>query len=225
MTSIQALIDNELSIKEQRIRSGKYSPSLLGGCYRRQYYNRIDEPKSEDIDNRSLRVFACGDLFHDFVQKLLVKNNPEVKTEVMCEDDDFKGFADIVNGDEVADIKSMHSFGFHYLKDQTVDYIRKEKANNFLQCALYCKLLGKKLIRIVWVSKDDLCIQEALDEYFPYWAGLLDEEITKLQWYWKEKTLPPPEPRLYGVDKKTKKPRECSFCSWKTTCEKTNAKS
>jgi len=217
MTSIQELVDLELGKKEERIRSGKFSPSLLGSCYRRQWWNRANEPQTNPPDERSKRIFACGNLFHDFVQSVITKNNKDIEIEKLVETEDFKGFADIVNGEEVIDLKSQHSKSFWYMQGKTKEEIGKEKFNNFMQCAFYAVNLKKPLIRLVFISKDDLCIQEYPDEVYPYWAGLLDEEITKLQWYWKGKTLPPAEPRLYPQKDGTY--RECTYCAFLDKCK------
>jgi CRISPR/Cas system-associated exonuclease Cas4 (RecB family) len=222
--NIQELIDKELGTpKPDRVRSGLYSPSLLGSCYRRQYYNMTGEIQSNPPDNRALRIFRVGDIFHQLIQDTLTKANFDIKVEVEVKDDLFKGFADIVTIDTVIDIKSVHSKSFWYMS-KTED-IKKEKYSNWMQVALYAQLLGLNRFGLCFVSKDDLCVQEYYDTFDDfYWAGQLDEERTKLSWYKKEKTLPPAEPRLYGIDKKTNKPKECEWCSFKDTCFKLEKK-
>lgn len=212
--NLQELINAEL-LKEQeskkdRIRSGKYSPSLLGACFKRQYWNRTNEEPSNPPDEATLRKFKAGNLFEKFAVDLAIKQNPELLLQVKVEDDDFLGFADIVNGEEVIDIKSIHSKGFWYM--QNTEDIRKEKFNNFMQVLFYSLKLNKKYGKLCFISKDDLTIAEYRQELDNYWLNELDMEITKLQYYWKSKVIPPSEPRLYSG-------KECKWCSFKDKCK------
>lgn len=213
-TSIQDLIDEAL-VRPDRKGSGKWKPSSFGYCYRRQYWERKGEKVTNPVDKRTLRVFKAGSLFHDFVQKLIVEKHPDIKTEVLIETDDVKGYADIVNGDEVTDVKSIHSQGFTYL-DKTKD-IQKEKYNNWLQLATYAVLLGKPMMRIVWVSKDDLRIQEYLFPVNDYWKGEVNKELSTLRAFWEGSVLPPAQPRCFKQKDGTFK--ECEkYCPFYTAC-------
>lgn len=212
--NIQEIINLELQkeqlSKQGRERSGKYSPSLLGGCYRKQYWNRINEPQSNPPDERSLRKFKAGNLFEKFAVDLAIKQNPSLLLQVKVEDNDFLGFADIVNGEEVIDIKSIHSKGFWYM-EKSKD-IREDKYNNWMQVLFYAWKLNKKYGKLCFISKDDLTIAEYRQELDDYWLNELDLEITKLQYYSSMKTIPPAYPRLYNG-------KECDFCQFKNTCE------
>jgi hypothetical protein len=209
--SIQSLIDKAL-IRPERERSGKFNPSSFGGCYRKQYWNRKNEPKSNPPDERQIRVFAAGQLFHDFVQNLM----PNCKKEVLVESDDVKGFADLVSDTEVIDIKSQHSKSFWYMAKFKGDDIKKEKYSNWLQVLYYARELGKKFGRLVFVSKDDLAIQEYVQPLDDYWLGQIDAELKALRYLWKKDELPPAKPRC----KPNKKGEywECNYCDWKDKC-------
>jgi len=211
--NIQELVNKELATEQEsrkdRQRSGKYSPSLLGCCYRRQWWNRSNEPVSNPSDERSLRIFKVGNFFHKWVQDLITKNNPDISTEVKLEDDNFLGFADVVNGEEVIDIKSVHSKAFWYM-EKSKDIV-KDKYNNWLQVMFYAQKLGKKYGKLTFISKDDLTIAEYRQELDGYWLNELDMEITKLEYYWEHKTLPPGDPRAYDG-------KECKYCNFQKTC-------
>lgn len=215
MITIQALLDDKLKAKDEqkRIRSHKFSPSSFGYCYRKQIFNRQDVPKTNPPDARSLRIFACGNLFHDFVQQFF----PDAQTEVLVELDDLKGYADIVRDDEVVDIKSCHSGQFNYLCTPGYD-IATEKYSNIIQLMAYALYLGKPRGRLVFVSKDDLRIEE-----FPFftekWKDQVELELQTLRSYWNlgAGQLPPPVPRAFidGVDKF----KECrKYCAWRDHC-------
>lgn len=209
---IQDLIDEQLEPKEKRIRSGKWNPSKFGKCYRQQYWHRMDEPQTNPPDKRSMRVFKAGSLFHAFVQDLLIERG--YQSEVLIETDDIKGFADLVGDDEVADIKSQHSKSFWYMT-KTSD-IKSEKYDNWLQVMFYAIELGKKYARLVFISKDDLCIQEYREEVNDYWKKEVEKELTALRQFWSCGVLPEAKPRLYP--QKDGSFKECQYCNWLDKC-------
>ena len=210
MIPIQDLIDKALEPKEKKPRSGKWSPSSFGRCYRYQYWLRKDEPVINPPDARVLRVFKSGSLFHNFVQGLVAGDK-----EVEIETDDVKGYADIVNDEEVVDIKSQHSYSFWHRKKEE-NNIKEKLYPNWLQVMWYCQVLNKKRGRLVFVSKDDLCIQEYMQDNDEYWKGEVSKELTKLRLYWQADKLPPAQPRAYKD--KLGDPQECKYCLWKDKC-------
>ena len=210
MRTIQSLIDEALKPKP-RERSGKWSPSSFGGCYRKQYWNRQDEPKSNPPDERGLRVFKAGQLFHDFVQGLL----PDMQSEVLIECADVKGYADLVSGNEVIDIKSQHSKSFWWMKKKDCD-IKKEKYSNWLQVLYYARELKKEFGRLVFISKDDLCVAEYVQPLDDYWLTEIESELFALRTFWLQGSLPEPKPRC--EPRKNGTYWECDYCDWKDKC-------
>lgn len=219
--SLQSLIDKALERKGDRVRSGKYSPSSLGKCFRAQYWNRKNEPVSNPIDERTNRIFKAGNLFHEFVQEIICFNHPEAQKEVKIVTDDFVGFADLVLTDEVIDLKSQHSKAFWYRKDMIWKELETKLLCNILQVVFYASNLGKDKARLVFISKDDLCIQEYPIEV-KKWVEPLNQEIATLKGYWAKQTLPPACPRAYPD--KDGIPAEGKYCSWKDLCEKMEGK-
>lgn len=214
MKPIQEILDEIIAEKEKepRVSSGKWSPSNLGRCFRYQFWKRKGEAQTNAPDKRALRVFRVGDMFHSFVQTEITKRNPDVKVEVPIETGDVKGRADLVTEEEVIDLKTMHSRGFHYLRGKTFDEIYEDKKPNFMQVGWYCKELGKNRGRIVFISKDDLCIQEVA---FPITNKILTDvegELCDLRYFWDNDELPPAQPRAYSG-------KECGFCPFKDKCE------
>ena len=210
MSSIQELIDTKLAKKNEgefeKRNTGKYHPSSLGRCYRMQYWQRKGEKPSNPPDARTLRVFQAGHLFHDFIQQYL----PKHEVEVVCEAKNIKGSADIVTDDTVIDIKSQHSRAFWWMKKKGAD-IRKEKYNNWLQVACYAFILDKPKLRLVFISKDDLCITEYNDT-LANWSEELTKEVRTLDGIWEEDVLPAATPRCYNG-------KECDYCNFKSKCK------
>lgn len=213
---------NEILLAEQekrkdRVRSGKWSPSQFGGCFRKQYWNRKNEPKTNPPDERALRVFKAGHFFHDFVQGLITKGDNNAEIEVLIEDENVCGYADIVLSNEVVEVKSQHSRAFWWMNKSNKSII-EEKINNVLQNTYYAVRLGKEFIRLVYVSKDDLCINEYKLRVTDQLKEMLRDELDVLNGWWKANRLPSANPRLYiGKDGKSK---ECNnYCDWKDKCK------
>lgn len=205
--TIDEYLLNKQAERANRERSGCYSPSSFGKCYRAQYWNRKNEPQTNPPDIISLRRFACGDLFHDFVQNMLPPHQNEVLVKV---DPDILGYADIVGDNFVADLKSQHSKAFWWMSRP--DYnIEEEKLPNILQVVYYASRLNKPIAKLVFISKDDLCIEER-DFAVDKWLPKLETEITMLRDYWKGELLPPPMPRAYGG-------KEGKYCGWLEKCK------
>lgn len=215
-STIQSQIDEALARKQaeraNRVRSGKWSPSSFGYCFRRQFWNRKNEPVTNPPDARSLRVFACGDFFHDFVKSLVRKELH--REEVKCESADTFGYADIELLNEVVDIKSQHSRAFwHMTKEAKAGKsILEIKPENVLQVAWYAIQLGKEFIRLIYVSKDDLCCEEFRLRITPEIMAKINAELAVLNDFWKNGKLPSAQPRAYGGDK------ECGYCQFKDKC-------
>lgn len=215
--SLTEIIDKALleeqAARASRERSGKYNPSSLGRCYRMQYWNRQNVPQSNPVDVRTLRIFRVGSLFHDFVQGFI----PDAQCEVEISTPDLYGFADVVTTDTVWDIKSQHSRAFWYMEKAGYD-IAKERYTNILQVVCYGIILGKEKAKLLFISKDDLCTAE-YEFKVSEWAHEVTKEVDALRNFWSGKTLPPPKPRAYGVDKKNSQPNECyKYCPFRDKC-------
>ena len=206
--SIQEKIDEVLKKESERERkpSGKFSPSRFGRCYRFQYWKRKGEKESNLPDDRALRVFKVGNIFHDFVEGFM---DGDYEKEVRIETEDILGYADLIGKDEAVDIKSQHSKAFWYMEKEGND-IAKEKYTNWLQVAWYAWTKAKEWCRLVFVSKDDLCIKEYTMPTAK-WISELEKELATLRKHWVKQELPPALPRAYGG-------KECEYCSYRDRC-------
>lgn len=198
---------NDYLLKEQeerskRERSGKISPSQLGRCYRYQLWNRKNEIPSNPTDILGLRKFAVGKIFHNWIQDLLV----DVQSEVMVEQDDIFGYADLVTPEAVIDLKTTHSKAFWYMQKETYD-VNVEKYDNILQVCLYAMILKRPEARLCMISKDDLCMTEYGFDV-EKWKPEVEKELKAVRNNWTRGELPPPEPRAFGKKE----------CSWSTGC-------
>lgn len=219
METIQELIDKAISLEDiDHIKSYKWKPSLFGRCFRAQYWARKGEAESNPVDRRTLRVFKAGKLFHDFVQGLLGGQR-----EVLIESDDVKGYADVVRDNEVVDIKSQHSKAFWYMaKYKAPGDVIADKYPNWLQVMYYARELKKEFGRLIFVSKDDLCIKEFVQPFDEYWLEQIDTELRQLRHNWALQELPSAKPRCY-MDKDGKS-KECGYCNFRDKCAEIEAR-
>ncbi len=218
---VQKIVDDYLLERQrksqEREKSGKWSPSLFGRCYRLQFYNRKKVKPTNLPTITALRRFRAGDLFHDFIQKLL----PEHQTEVKVETESILGFADIVFDNEVADIKSIPAFVMRRMKKRRYDpkekyNIEEDKFANILQVTSYAYLLHKPQARLIFICKESLDIEEFVFS-LAKWQDKVIEELNILDGYWKKDKLPPALPRAYNKE-------DCKYCIYRDRCKKEEAK-
>lgn len=214
--TIQELVDLAL-LKEQeeklkKVRSGRFSPSSFGRCFRYQFWNRLNEPQSDPIDVSALRRFKVGNIIHDYIQSFF----PQAQREVIIKvEDDIIGFADIVLDNEVIDIKSCRTFEFKLMLKKDYD-IKVSKFQNCLQVCSYSLFLQKPQARLIFIEKDALDSKEFILKT-EEWKEAINDELEILRGHWKNESLPAPSSRAYGG-------KECSYCPFKTKCFKMQGK-
>jgi CRISPR/Cas system-associated exonuclease Cas4 (RecB family) len=193
--------------------NSKFRVSDAGRCHLMRYWKRQGKPASDLPDGRTQRVFEVGHVFHKWLQDILKAKGLLVECEVKVEDIHRIGHADAVvkgnrddNGFILYDFKTVHSRKFHW---------KRKEGNGDLHYAMqamtYALLLpfGVDDIRIAYISKDDLCIDEV--SIFE-----IDNEIadkTKTDWRaliltWEKGEEPQPNPMDW----------ECKYCIYRTEC-------
>jgi hypothetical protein len=225
--SLQDRIDekllNDAKQRELRTRSGKFSPSSFGKCFRAQVLNRANVSQSNPPDLKTLQIFEGGKVLHDYVQQYFGKGEVEVKIE----SEHFVGYADLVLEDIVWDIKSTNPAYFFYSgfgekrKEYSVqeinEIIPKKKMSNILQVTKYAIELGKPRIGLIFISRDLSYGTRAhewtgrTEDYAPLIR--VEEGLLMKHWnkYKEDGTFPACNPRLYDG-------REGNYCGWKDYC-------
>jgi hypothetical protein len=208
--NIQNLIDTAL-IKEQeekskRVRSGKFSPSSFGRCYRYQFWNRKNEKQTNPPDVEALRRFKVGNIIHSYAQSFFPTAQREV---IVLSGDDLVGYADIVLENEVVDIKSCRSYEFKTFAKEDYD-IKVDKFQNCLQVCTYALYLNKPQARLIFIEKDALDSKEFIIKTQDF-KEQIEDELEILRGHWKKQELPKAIPRAYGG-------KECNYCGFKDKC-------
>jgi hypothetical protein len=206
--SIQQLIDNELLVEQElratRERSGMWTPSRFGRCFRFQYWSRAKVPESDFPELKMLRRWKVGNLYHAYVQSFFPG-----KCEVEVRKNDILGFADVVLDNRVIDIKSVSDWEFGYLLKPNYS-VEKEKIINCLQVSTYSWILDKPLASLYFINTKSSSGVE-FDVNISHFIPLIEEELNILRGYWEDNRTPSGIPRAYGG-------KECQYCAYKTKC-------
>jgi CRISPR/Cas system-associated exonuclease Cas4 (RecB family) len=153
---LQNMLNDELRKGRENREQKNWYASSLGSCLRGQYISRLNIIPKE-FDDRTLRVFKCGNIFEEFIINLLKgRTDIQIETQTRLEVPEFDavGKPDLIityNGErKVYEIKSKHSAGFKY--------IPQEQHRQQIWFYLYALKISEG--NLVYVSKDDLRIAE-----------------------------------------------------------------
>lgn len=198
---INASVREERAAKEQR----HWFISRLGQCPTGQYLERAGFKPDKPFDDRTLRVFNVGNVFEDWIVKLLAKQDKFVlELQVPVEDQvrDISGKADfILTTNEIPivyELKTVHSGAFWWMFKGGMKYGKHyepsgPKPQHIIQLWWYLKLLNIPMGVLMYISKDDLTIKEC-----PVLLNNIDiekeaeETLAILNEAWRTKTPPPP---------------------------------
>lgn len=191
---LQQLINQSLrkANEERKKKKVSFWPTDLGGkCLSGAYYRRQGLEPDSTPDDRTLRIFKCGNLFEQFVIDQLKETGETYETQVRLEipEYDLTGYADLLLGDIVYEIKSVHSRKFWWMQT------RNEGPDTHYLCQLYAGMmaLGKQEGRLIYLSKDDLTVAE-----YPLLIAnekirtMVISELEVLNKAWRDQV--PPEP-------------------------------
>lgn len=218
--SVQQTINDFLQ-KETEERKNKkaeyFYASSLGSCKRKQIWKRMNEPETNPADNRTLRIFSVGNIFHEWIQDLLEKAGVLINKEqtIINEEYNYKGRYDALcekDGKKLLyDIKSQSSRSFHYLKEKGggIDEAKK------MQVVSYAVMgnLPVEECRILFVSKDDLCVMEFSVAVKDFKQKVIDE-LVELNKFFKNKEIPAELPLENG-----KASWQCGYCNYRDKCK------
>ena len=215
--SLQSIIDAALVEPREPREIKSWHASGFGSCPTGRYLERMGVPADEEFDERTLRIFSAGKKFEDWVLELGTKQLPEgcvVEEQVRIENPNLgvTGYADAVvtlpTGKKlVYEIKSKNSNAFHWMRKRGESAMRQHE----MQIWLYLETLEIEEGRILYISKDDLCMQEAVVMRSDVkLRSEVEAEATLLMRALVEK-LPPPPP-TDPTDWR------CKYCRWHKQC-------
>jgi hypothetical protein len=206
--NIDQLISEKISKRDSSSRNGNFHVTSLPNCPRGVLIARRN-PELVSHDDRTLRVFECGHLFESFVVDAIPKEYLLATQEVLVwKELGLVGSCDIIIQDpdgypHLLEIKSQNSQAFHWNKK------RGGEANpiHVQQVSLYYSKLKEKYpnlrMSIVYISKDDLCIEQYQVEYNQKTVDASLARAKALKKHWDAGTLPEKsDPVIYDKLKK-----------------------
>lgn len=176
-------------------RQGWYA-SDLGRCLRGVYLERLVGPPA--YDERRLRLFAVGNLFHQWLLERVQETGERVLTEERVEAPayHFSGRADLLLlGEEetrLYEIKTMHSRGFWHRQKSGELVLPQHR----LQVNAYLWLLRERFPNLqgylCYVSKDDLAVLTVPVPYREEDVAEVQRQLAVLNTAWAQQVPPPP---------------------------------
>ena len=193
--SLSKVIDNYIRNKPNFRDNSFWHGSDAGMCARKRTYKR-QGLSGEAFDDRTLRVFEVGHMFHFWLQDLLNKQRVLLSCEEELKDTElnYLGHYDaLVKIDDrliLYDFKTVNSMAFQYYMREGFPPYHK------MQLASYCYFLRRQFpelteMRMLYVSKDDLRVEEV---EIPYTQELEDKVLKELEILnknWEKGELPP----------------------------------
>jgi len=167
--NIQKIISDHIESEREEKDITNWYASGLGSCLTGRYLERMGVEPDEDFDERTLRVFSVGRMFEDWlISKIGAGHKVETQVRVESKEHHISGKVDLILNDVVFEVKSKHSKAFWWMTKQGDAQIQHK-----MQLWVYLWLLKKEKGRIVYISKDDLAIQE-------YWVMRDDKELEEM---------------------------------------------
>ena len=240
-TVAQALNEYIRATAKPRKPDGMWHPSGLYGCDRKTIYEVRGTAPTDDRDDRSYRILEVGQIMHDFIQGALKNSNTYVaqawdEVKVSAPDIKLVGSVDMLvqhhdKSYEVLEFKTINSYAFKYKELPKEEHVGQVRA--YLHALRYyggivnegtpqehaIEPLGSDLTtaRIIYVSKDDMMMEEYPVEWTAEGDADLISRINRLESHQSAGTLPE---RLKPEVKKGKLQRNwlCGYCQFQTKC-------
>lgn len=222
--SIQMVLTKHLRDQHNKeIRDNtNFRASDMGTCYLKRYWARQGKI-GLGISDRMLRVFAVGNKFHDFIQEITKAEKLSIFSEGLLELRDAAGKV-LLSGhpDDVLktptgklvfyDYKTVHSKKFHYLVGGERDkhYEKQVLAYYLMLKQTKSGLQDVSDLRLLYISKDDLCVKEIAVNTHHLDIKAVEKEITEINEYWDKQEEPKPIPVSDW---------DCDYCDYADTCE------
>lgn len=237
---LRRIIDEREATKKERggyfYMGDGYLPHNHGdsACARQLGYKILKYQTDEQRDDM-YPVFALGDLYHDFIQKIFVREGIATQIEectIMYDDDgkwywlrqdknkiiikenvEIHGRLDIKFSIErskfIADIKTISERAWNFMNS-------KPKEPHYAQLQLYLYHFREEKIDkgfILYINKSSGEMKEFLIQYDPEYVSMTLDNYKRLNEYIQSKGLPP---RHFRSGEEV--PWQCKYCNFTKTC-------
>lgn len=181
--------------EERRERRGWYV-SDLGQCLKGVYLQRLEGPPA--YDDRRLRLFSVGNIFHHWLVGKIKSTGYEVLAEERMESEEhhLSGRADLIinHGERTTlyELKTMHSRGFWYRQRSGGLALPHHE----MQVTAYMWFLKERFPnlqgRIWYVIKDDLAVLTVPVRYREETVTEIKRQLDVLNRAWESEVAPEP---------------------------------
>lgn len=189
----------EDAFKKRKVRDAWYA-SDLGNCPSGVYYDRLNQGQSSEIEPRTLRIFEMGHIGHGWVQSIATRSGlvRGIEEDLRVQDKSLnaRGRADmLLQLDKyhiLYDIKTVNSRMFWWNKQKGYVASPNHKQQLHFYYEHLSKLYPNMIMAMLYLSKDDLSVQEIFVEYDEKIIEENHQYFQVLQDAWKNQTPPTP---------------------------------
>lgn len=217
---LEPIIDKILleESQEKHKRSGLYSPSSFGRCFRYQYWHMLDVPKTNFSDAQALRVMSNGKIIHRWIQNIIKKQYPEAILEEEVTTHDCHTFIDVVLPDRAIEIKTCHPWMFKHMEKGDFILSRDQKPH-FLQAVHGAMVTDKDYAQLIYIERQNLLMKEFIIPITGETAWKVDEELATLREIKIKNWLPEPIPRAFEGKECCWGKKNDKFCPYYNKCK------
>ncbi|MBP1357969.1 MAG: hypothetical protein JZD40_05740 [Sulfolobus sp.] len=212
------LLEDNSSLSEPFL--GEYWPSSIWDCMRRQYYTR-NYPIRPNVDQ--LRYKTLGSLIHEFIAKLLSKNETfKVISEVPVRLPHPTNNEIVIVG-RADDILVLEAGKLRYVVEvKTVDDLRTQlskgrlpRKNHMAQLNMYLRAFPNSTGILLYIDRSNFDMEEFQISFDPQLYNESIKRAETLHEFLRAKKLPPPE-AMHNEEMKWM----CKNCEFRNKCEK-----
>ena len=216
MIDFNKMVDDYLWREKWTKKLGRYYPSEIGSCMRKVWYT-YKFPKQ--VDTRLMKIFAMGDMLHEFVVKVLQSEKTkdiellQFEFPIKVNIDDF-----LVSG-RVDDLVLLKLSGRTVLVEvkscRDIVWIKGPQPHHVPQLQFYMHATGVHEGMLLYIDKASLQSRAFQIPYDESQCKDIEEKFRNLHTNLKRDTLPAPEAKQ-RIDMKWM----CKWCEYKDLCDK-----
>ncbi|MDP6704156.1 MAG: Dna2/Cas4 domain-containing protein, partial [archaeon] len=214
MIDFDELVDNFLKRESKKKTIGRYYPSEIGSCLRKIWYS-YNFP-SEEKDKDLIKIFALGDMIHDFVVKVLESDKNAHIDSIGDEIPFTREVEDFIISGRIDNLILLKEDSKKLLIEvksiKQLNGLDDAKPEHKMQLQLYMNSLDIKDGVILYIDKQNLKSKVFPLTYDEEMANKIIERFKILHTSLTNNIIPVPEARIED------KGYICRFCEYEDRC-------
>lgn len=211
--NIESIVNEYITKEDKERKIGVYYPSELGFCIRRNFY-LYKNPKPIDVETK--RVFAIGNIFHEFIANALKNkgfklHEVERSFSIVDSDNDL-----VVSGrlDHLIVVDNeTEPFILEVKTTKSIRSLREAKYEHVMQVMPYMRANNVNKTLFVYIEKESLAIKSFWVEYDNDKFKELMTRAKRLHNCLTNNVFPPAESK-----EDMSKGWMCLYCTYKNMC-------